>query len=135
MKDRIKKALLSIGVENIKVEENKKSKENKHRSFFLKILNTLTSVQERSEKIFEGYGINLIMYEDLYYQVIEDLIYEHYGNQVAEVMFWWVTACSKLENNGEDNFYIVEEKTNKRHKVKTPIQVYNICKKMKIFKK
>ena len=131
MKDRIKKALLSIGVENVKVKESKKSKENKHRSFFLKILNTLTSIQERSEKIFEGYGINLIMYEDLYYQVIEDLIYEYYGDRAAEVMFWYVNGI-KIEN--EEEQYIEDKENGKRYKVKTPLQVYNVCKKLKLFK-
>ena len=135
MKDKIKKALLSIGGENVKVEENKKSSENKHKKSFLKTLNTLTSIQERSEKVFEEYGLNLIMYEDLYFQLIEDLIYDSYGNSVAEVMFWWVTVCCNIKNSKEDDFFIEDEKTKKRYKVKTPIQVYNVCKKMKIFKK
>ena len=131
MKDRIKKALLSIGGENLTVKENKKSKENKHKKFFLKTLNALVSIQERTDKIFVGYGINLIMYEDLYFQTIEDLIYEHYGDQTAEVIFWWVNNMK--DPNGEEN-YIEDEKTGKRHKVKTPTQVYNILKKLKIFK-
>lgn len=131
MKDKIKKALLSIGGLNIKVEENKKTLENKHRKFFLKILNVLTSIQERSDKVFSEYGINLLAYEDLYFKVIEDLIYEHYGEKVAEVMFWWV-GIGKIED--EEDFYIKSEETNEKIKVKTAIQVYNTCKKLKLFK-
>ena len=70
MKDRIKKALLSIRGENLKVEISKKSEENKHKKFFIKTLNTLISIQERSDDVFTQYGLNLIMYEDLYFQVI-----------------------------------------------------------------
>ena len=40
MKDKIKKALLSIGGQNVKVKENKKNVKNKHKKFFLKTLNT-----------------------------------------------------------------------------------------------
>ena len=72
------------------------------------------------------------MYEDLYFQIIEDLIYEHYGNSVAEVMFWWVNNMKKPD---EEENYIEDEKTGKKYKVKTPTQVYNVCKKLKIFKK
>jgi len=132
MKDRIKKALISIGGENIKVEENKTSLTNKHKKFFIKTLNTLVSIQERSDKVFTEYGLNLIMYEDLYFQLIEDLIYEYYGDQVAEVMFWWV---SNTQSKSDKGFYIEDEKTGKKHQVKTPTQVYSICKKLKIFKK
>ena len=51
-----------------------KNKENKHKNFFLAILNKLISIQERTDKVFGEYGINLIMYEDLYFQIIEDSI-------------------------------------------------------------
>ena len=132
MREQIKKALLSIDLENLNVEESKKSKETKHKRFFIKILNTLVSIQERADKVFTEYGLNLIMYEDLYFQVIEDLVYEHYGNKVAEVMFWYINGTQSKDN--EDSF-IEDEKSKKRYKVKTPTQVYNVCKKLKIFKK
>ena len=71
------------------------------------------------------------MYEDLYFQVIEDLVYENYGDKVAEVMFWYVNGV-KVETK-EDQF-IEDKKTGKRYKAKTPLQVYNVCKKLKLFK-
>lgn len=132
MRERIKKALISIDLENLGVEENKKNKESKHKKFFIKTLNTLVSIQERTDKVFTEYGLNLIMYEDLYFQIIEDLVYEHYGEHVAEVIFWWV---NNSKNTDEEENYIEEEKTGKRYKAKTPTQVYNVCKKLKIFNK
>jgi len=131
MKDKIKKSLVSIGGKNIKVEESKKSKQNKHKKFFIKTLNTLVSLQERSENLFLEYGINTLMYEDLYFQIIEDLIYEHFGSAVAEVMFWWVTNLNEMK---KEDFFIEDEKTGKKYKVKTPTQIYNVMKKLKIFK-
>ena len=71
------------------------------------------------------------MYEDLYFQVIEDMVYEHYDDKVAEVIFWFVNG-SKIEDEEQ---YIEDKETGKRHKAKTPLQVYNICKKLKLFKK
>jgi len=132
MREQIKKALISIDLENLNVEESKKSKESKHKKFFLKTVNTLISIQERTDKVFTQYGLNLIMYEDLYFTIIEDLIYEHYGDKVAEVIFWYVNGIQAKDD--EDSF-IEDEKTKKRYKVKTPTQVYNVCKKLKIFNK
>lgn len=132
MKERIKKALLSIGGDNLKVIENQKTRESKHKKFFLSTLNTLISIQERTDKVFTEYGLNLIMYEDIYFTIIEDLIYEYYGDTVAEIMFWWVNG-SKFHDEGEEQ-YIEDKKTGKKYKVKSSLQVYNICKKLNLFK-
>ncbi len=131
MKERIEKALLTISGAKVKVEETKKSKENKHKKFFVKTLNTLVSLQERSDTLFVQYGVNIIMYEDLYFQVIEDLVYEHFGPAVSEVMFWWV---SEVKDPKKKEYYIQDEKFDKKYIVKTPIQVYNTLKKLKLFK-
>ena len=125
------KKSITIGGLKLQVKENKKNIENKHKKFFLSTLNTLISIQERTDKIFTEYGLNLIMYEDLYFTVIEDLVYEHYGNQIAEVMFWYVNGA-KIQTDEEQ--FIEDKDTGKKYKVKTPLQVYNVCKKLKLFK-
>jgi hypothetical protein len=131
MKDKKSKKSITIGGLKFQMEENPKKAENKQKKFFLALLNRLVSMQERTEKIFTEYGINLIMYEDLYFQTMEDLVYEHYGNQIAEVMFWYVNGA-KIEN--EEDQFIEDKETGKKYKAKTPLQVYNICKKLKLFK-
>ena len=129
MKDKPKKSI-TIGKLKLQIEENPKKIENKHKKFFIHLLNRLVSIQERTDKIFTEYGLNLIMYEDLYFQVIEDMVYEHYDVEVGEVIFWYVNGA-KL--NDEDQ-YIEDKKTGKKYKAKTPLQVYNVCKKLKLFK-
>ena len=129
MKDKPKKSI-TIGKLKLQIEQNPKKIENKHKKFFVHLVNRLISIQERTDKIFTEYGLNLIMYEDLYFQVIEDMVYEHYDVEVGEVIFWYVNG-SKL--NDEEQ-YIEDKKTGKRYKAKTPLQVYNVCKKLKLFK-
>ena len=129
MKDKPKKSI-TIGGLKLQIEENPKKIESKHKKFFIHLVNRLVSIQERTDKIFTEYGLNLIMYEDLYFQVIEDMVYEHYDLEVGEVIFWYVNGA-KL--NDEEQ-YIEDKKTGKRYKAKTPLQVYNVCKKLKLFK-
>jgi hypothetical protein len=131
MKNKKIKKSITIGGLKLQIEENPKRVENKHKKFFIHLLNRLVSIQERTDKIFTEYGVNLIMYEDLYFQVIEDMVYEHYDDKVAEVMFWFVNG-SKIEDEEQ---YIEDKETGKKYKAKTPLQVYNICKKLKLFKK
>ena len=130
MKDKKPKKSITIGGLKLQIEENPKKIENKHKKFFIHLVNRLVSIQERTDKVFTEYGLNLIMYEDLYFQVIEDMVYEHYDLEVGEVIFWYVNGA-KL--NDEEQ-YIEDKKTGKRYKAKTPLQVYNVCKKLKLFK-
>ena len=130
MKNKPKKSI-TIGGLKLQIEENPKKIESKHKKFFIHLLNRLVSIQERTDKVFSEYGLNLIMYEDLYFQVIEDLVYEYYDEKVAEVIFWFVNGA-KIKDEQQ---YIEDKETGKRHKAKTPLQVYNICKKLKLFKK
>ena len=130
MKDKKPKKSITIGGLKLQMEESSKKNENKHKAFFISMLNRLISMQERTDKIFTEYGLNLIMYEDLYFQTIEDLVYEYYGLEVGEVMFWYVNGA-KIEDEEQ---YIEDKKTGKKHKAKTPLQIYNVCKKLKLFK-
>jgi len=130
MKDKKPKKSISIGKLKLQIEENPKKVESKHKKFFIHLLNRLVSIQERTDKIFTQYGLNLIMYEDLYFQVIEDMVYEHYDTKVAEIMFWYVNG-TKIEDEDQ---YIEDKENGKRYKAKTPLQVYNVCKKLKLFK-
>jgi hypothetical protein len=130
MKDKNPKKSIIIGGLKFQMEENPKKVENKHKKFFIHLLNRLVSIQERTDKIFTEYGVNLIMYEDLYFQVIEDMVYEHYDDKVAEVMFWFVHVA-KIKDEEQ---YIEDKETGKKYKAKTPLQVYNVCKKLKLFK-
>jgi poly-beta-hydroxyalkanoate depolymerase len=131
MKDKNPKKSITIGGLKLQMEQNPKKIESKHKKFFIHLVNRLVSIQERTDKIFTEYGLNLIMYEDLYFQVIEDMVYEHYDDKVAEVIFWYVNG-TKIES--EEDQYIEDEKTGKKFKIKTPTQVYNVCKKLKLFK-
>ena len=130
MKNKKPKKSITIGGLKLQIKENPQKIENKHKKFFIHLVNRLVSIQERTDKIFTEYGLNLIMYEDLYFQVIEDMVYEHYDLEVGEVIFWYVNGA-KLN---DDEQYIEDKKTGKRYKAKTPLQVYNVCKKLKLFK-
>ena len=130
MENKKPKKSITIGGLKLQIEQNPKKVESKHKKFFIHLLNRLVSIQERTDKVFTEYGLNLIMYEDLYFQVIEDMVYEHYDVEVGEVIFWYVNGA-KLEDEDQ---YIEDKKTGKRYKAKTPLQVYNVCKKLKLFK-
>ena len=131
MKEQIRKSLLELGGGNIQVKESKKTIESKRKKLFVSLIEDLKYVLNRSDTLDEEYGFNLVMFEDRYYKIVEDIIIEHWGKIVAEVIFWWVY---EVKDPKSEDYYLLEKSSNKKIIVKTPIQLYNIVKKFKLFK-
>jgi hypothetical protein len=131
MKEKIRKSLLELGGLNLQVNESKKSKENKRKKLFINLIEDLKYVLNRSDNLDREYGINLLMFEDRYFKIVEEILIEHWGELVAEVVFWWIYD---VKDPKESNYYLFEKETNKKYIVKTPTQLYNLLKKLKLFK-
>jgi len=131
MKEKIRKSLLEFGGINIQVKESKKSLENKRKRLFINLIEDLKYVLNRSDNLDREYGINLLMFEDRYYKIIEEILIEHWGSLVAEVIFWWIYD---VDDPKKDNYYLFEKETERKIIVKTPTQLYNAVKKFKLFK-
>tara|TARA_R110000796_G_scaffold186566_1_gene303472 strand:+ start:243 stop:644 length:402 start_codon:yes stop_codon:yes gene_type:complete len=131
MKEQIRKSLLELGGINLQVKESKKTIESKRKKLFVSLIEDLKYVLNRSDTLDKEYGLNLIMFEDRYYKIVEDIIIEHWGEIVAEVIFWWIY---EVKDPKSEDYYLLEKTSNKKIIVKTPIQLYNIVKKFKLFK-
>ena len=131
MEEKIRKSLLELGGGNIQVKESKKSLESKRKKLFISLVKDLKYVLNRSEDLDTNYGINLLMFEDRYYKIVEDIIIEHWGTMVAEVIFWWIY---EVKDPKSEDYYLLEKSTNKKIIVKTPTQLYNTVKRFKLFK-
>ena len=131
MKEQIRKSLLELGGGNLQVKESKKTIESKRKKLFTSLVKDLKYVLNRSEDLDANYGINLLMFEDRYYKIVEDIIIEHWGTMVAEVIFWWIY---EVKDPKSEDYYLLEKSTNKKIIVKTPTQLYNTVKRFKLFK-
>jgi hypothetical protein len=131
MKEQIRKSLLELGGGNIQVNESKKTIENKRKRLFISVIEDLKYVLDRSDTLDKEYGFNLVMFEDRYYKILEDIIIEHWGEIVSEVIFWWIYEVKDPKNS---NHYLLEKTTKKKIMIKTPTQLYNTVKKFNLFK-
>ena len=62
MKEKIKKSLISLAGDNLKVKENKKSLDKKHKKFFLDTIYRLETINSRSEQLHTDFGMNIVGY-------------------------------------------------------------------------
>jgi hypothetical protein len=90
-KKRLLKSLQEISGVGTKLEESKKSIEKKDKLFFLELIHDLEIILNNTNDLMER-GIDLSVYEDQYFKIIEQVICKHYGEASGVLMFWWVNT-------------------------------------------
>ena len=115
------------------VTESIKSIEKKRKALFMSIVDELNNVTMNSELLSENYGINTMFYEEPFYFLIETLLVELWGDEVATVIFWWVYQVRQPQKGV--TYHIEFTDIEEKHDVKNLNQVYNVLKKLKLFKK
>ena len=115
------------------VTESTKSIEKKRKALFMSIVDELNNVTMNSELLSENYSINTMFYEEPFYFLIETLLVELWGDEVATVIFWWVYQVRQPQKGV--TYYIEFTDIEEKHDVKNLNQVYSVLKKLKLFKK
>ena len=131
MRDKIKNKLKAIGGNNLQIKESSKSLEKKKKANFIKIITQFKSVWKNSNELGSEYGVNLVNYEDKYYRIIENLIFEHYGKWAGEIIMWWIY---EVDDPKRETYYVYDKDHKIKHPVKSVSQLYTTLKKMKILK-
>jgi len=131
MKNYYKERLKELGGKNINADESPKTKEKKRKEAFIQIVKDIQNIHNRSIGLADDYNIILLGYEDQYFQIIEDLIVEMWGETVAFIIFWWIYEVTNPK--GEENI-ILDERSGIEYRVNSIVQVYNVLKKIKAFK-
>ena len=131
MRDKIKNKLKAIGGNNLQIKESSKSLEKKKKANFIKIITQFKNVWKVSNELGSEYGVNLVNYEDKYYRIIENLIFEHYGKWAGEIIMWWIY---EVDDPKRETYYVYDKDHKIKHPVKSVSQLYTTLKKMKILK-
>lgn len=108
-----------------KMEEKKKSEKNKEDNFLLALIELLCEV-EAHVKIANSVGINLYELEEKYIVIIKSLLEKQYGEEITEIILWWV--FESITPDGEQMSLRMEGEE-KEHKIKTPQQLLRFIKK------
>lgn len=110
----------------VNVIENKKSIAKRDKKFFLTMVDTLSKLDERSNALMD-LGIDLIKYEDPYFQLIENLILKAYGPLKGGIILWWCGERKLLDSK----VYNLIDESGKGTVVTNVNQLYNYLNKLK----
>jgi hypothetical protein len=131
MKEKIRTSLMSLAGENITIKESKKSLERKRKNKFFHHIQQLKFLFKRTDEMMVNYGIDTIMFEEDYNKLLEELIRDHWGEIIAQVIFWWVY---EVEEPKKYDHYLQEERDGEKYIIKNENQLYNILKQLNKFK-
>lgn len=112
--------------DGVELVENPKFIEKREKEFFMNLMNIVSSLDTRSTSLL-NFGIDLVAYEDPYYQLIEGLIVKHYGPTKGGVMLWW---CGERKMLPSKTYNMIDEHGNQTQ-VSNLNQLYNFLKKLK----
>jgi hypothetical protein len=110
--------------QNVKVEENPKSKQKKDELFFHELITHLCQM-EAVGAVLSQVGINIEKYDNPFSKSVEMLMNKHYGELKTTIIMWWV--FDSISPEGE--IYPLMDEDGKKHIIKTPTQLYKFLKK------
>jgi hypothetical protein len=113
----------------IKGKSDKKNKTGT-KDYFVAIMNLFDELNQRSEEMV-SYGIDMEVYDDAFFILIENLIQKLYGDWKSEIMIWYV--YDRIDENEEllPLLYSSEDQPEEKEIfIETPEQLWEFIKKV-----
>ena len=125
---RIRQVLYSIHPLSYRIKIKQPDKEFMHKKLFIDIISQLRQIEERRDFMHEEIGMDMTVYEDQFFSVIENLMKMHFKKeQLALIQMYLYQLVPDKEWDGT----ITIERNKKEETVpfKKPEDVWNVIKK------
>ncbi len=113
----IKEILESILGTSIQLTSDKADKENQAKLDFIRIIDLFEEAWQRQNKLYDEFKIDTTTMDDIYFQIIESLVYFCFESVAAEAILFYVytrldgenNALPFLDNKGEEHLFKTKE--------------------------
>ena len=78
---------------------DKKQPQVTEKELFIESITMLSECWNRSNAAYEAFKLNLLEYEEKYFQLIENFILINYGTWKTEIILWYIFAREDDEEN------------------------------------
>jgi hypothetical protein len=95
----IKKSFENILNADFTVRRKKKTDLDIQRELFTKIIMSLERANARSNILFADLDIDLVKYDEVFYDVIDNLLLLHFGKEICEIVYFYVYDRIDPEGN------------------------------------
>jgi len=121
----IQNQINSIIGTNTKIVRRKKNNEDIKHELFINIITQIELVINRSTLVHSDFKIDLSDYDEMYLQIIDNLIYLSFGSKAAELIIHY--CYDRLEMDGSIPY--VDEDGNETE-ISDPEQLWRVVKKL-----
>jgi hypothetical protein len=111
-------------------QKTKKEKTVSEKDLFIETMNLFSGVWSRSNDTYEKYKINLLEYEEGFYQVIENFVFLKYGSWKTEIILWYIFARLNEENEVIPIMYKTHDGEQEEIILNNPYELWDFLKKV-----
>ena len=119
------------------IKRTKKSEEPpSEEEIFIETVDLINECWNKSNKAFELFKINLIEYEEGYFQALENLLYLKYGVWKTELVLWYVFG--RVDEEGEILPLNIQHKDTSSEEeivIKNPKELWNLFERLEELKR
>ena len=109
---------------------SKKEKIVTEKEMFIETIDMFQGVWDRSNATYEAFQINLLEYEEKYYQIIENLFLMKYGLWKTEIILWYIFARLDEEGNAAPLLIQSENKEDEEVILNNPDELWKLLERL-----
>lgn len=129
-KKRIRQTLFSIHPLSYRIKTKSPDKDTMDKKLFIDIIKQLRKIEDRRDFMQEEIGLDMTMYEEQFFTVIENLMKMHFSKeQLALIQMYLYQLMPDKEWDG--TITLEKNKKETTHPFKTPEQVWSIISKFR----
>jgi hypothetical protein len=111
-------------------QRTKKQETYTEKDIFIETIDLLYSTWIRSNKAYEMYKINLLEYEEPFYQIIENCLLIKYDLSKTEIILWYIFGREDEEGNILPLIFQVDGKDDEELIINNPSDLWNLLEKL-----
>jgi hypothetical protein len=112
------------------IKRTKKAKIVSEQELFVESIGLMDHCWDRSNKLYETFGLNTLEYEEVYYQVVENLLLIKYGHWKTEIILWYIFGRKDEEGNIHPLLVQHVGKEDEELILETPVELWNFLAKV-----
>jgi len=109
---------------------DKKQPQVTEKEMFIESINMLSECWNRSNAAYDAFKLNLLEYEEKYFQLIENFILLKYGTWKTEIILWYIFAREDDEGNIAPLLIQIKGKEDEEVTLENPEQLWNLLERL-----
>jgi len=130
LKDKIRKILKSNIDVSYRISTTEPNRENMNKKIFKDILTELQKIEERRDFMIDEIGMDMTLYEDQFFSVIENLFKLAFNQEQLELIQIYLYQLTP-DKEWDGTIVVEQDKKEKTVSFRTPEDVWNVILELK----